>query len=415
MQGDPDTSSISSLQTGGASLPPPMEQPPVIPLVVSSWRRPIAILLSLGFGLFLLEAVVSLVDDSFIVFFHVHLLSGLRGLLFVFTILSAIVIYGLIGIIPAIPKRYFLPVALFGPVAMFAGIPFLIYHFDRMMELQWATSLCQVIVGLGICYRLQGGFKFRWPLVTDSQLAGRGFGWLNLLGFVLVNAFVLLPATLAYLFFCSSLAVGHFSDGFVALRPAGLTVQVRKYVRDDGKTVLLIPMTHVGEAAFYRNLSKSFPTNSTVLMEGVSDKQNMLTNRISYKRMAATLGVAEQHNEFRPQGEMVIADVDIGEFAPSTIGLLNQVMLIHSKGLNAQTISTLMQAAPSPEVQAQLWEDLLHKRNRHLIKEIEARLPKSDYLIVPWGAAHIPEIAREIQKSGFRVTETQDLFAIRFH
>jgi hypothetical protein len=53
-------------------------------------------------------------------------------------------------------------------------------------------------------------------------------------------------------------------------------------------------MSHIGESEFYRGLSKSFPSNSISLMEGVSDTKGLLTNRISYKRMAASLGVAEQ-------------------------------------------------------------------------------------------------------------------------
>ncbi len=81
---------------------------------------------------------------------------------------------------------------------------------------------------------------------------------------MLVNVLVFIPAVIIYLGLCASLAVGHFSDGFLALRPAGLTVQVKKFVRDDGKMIQLVPMAHVGDAAFYKKLTKSFPTNSLI-------------------------------------------------------------------------------------------------------------------------------------------------------
>jgi hypothetical protein len=172
-------------------------------------------------------------------------------------------------------------------------------------------------------------------------------------------------------------------------------------------------MVHVGEADFYQKLSRSFPTNAIILMEGVTDNRNLITNKITYKRMAATIGVSEQHEEFQPRGELVHADVDVEDFTPNTIAGLNLVMLVHSRGLNAETALKLMQFSP-PHFEEQLFDDLLHKRNRHLLEEIQARLLQSENLIVPWGAAHMPELAREIQKAGFRVDETQEYMAIRF-
>ena len=77
---------------------------------------------------------------------------------------------------------------------------------------------------------------------------------------------------------------------------------MRKYIRHDGKTILLVPMAHIGEADFYQTLSQSFPTNSIVLMEGVSDDQNLLTNNISYKRMAANLGLSRTAERVQARG-----------------------------------------------------------------------------------------------------------------
>ena len=118
--------------------------------------------------------------------------------------------------------------------------------------------------------------------------------------FVLVNVFVLLPAVMVYVFLCAALAVDHFSEGFMALRPNGFSVQVRKYVRNDGKTIELFPMAHVADARFYQKVSQTFPTNSIILMEGVTDQKHLLTNEVNYARMAKALGLAEQQEEFEP-------------------------------------------------------------------------------------------------------------------
>ncbi|HWH69611.1 MAG TPA: hypothetical protein VNT26_09515, partial [Candidatus Sulfotelmatobacter sp.] len=294
-------------------------------------------------------------------------------------------------------------------------IPGFIYCYDRIQQLSWVMSIVQVVFGLSILYWCRGSLNFRWPLMAESQLPPRRFSWLNFTGFVLGNVVVLLPVLVAYLFLCAALAVGHYSAGFLALRPGGVMVRVRDYVRDDGKTIQLVPMAHVGDPDFYHNLSQSFPSNSVILMEGVTDNRNLITNQVNYERMATSLGLAEQHKEFTPErGEWVRADVDVEQFSTNTIGFLNLAMLVHAKGVNSETVLKLMQDSPPPQIMEQIFDDIIKKRNRHLLDEIQARLPQSEHLIVPWGAAHMPGLAGEIQRSGFRLHKSRDFQVIRF-
>jgi hypothetical protein len=393
-------------------------RPPLLPESKpksGSLRYLLAILLSLYLGLFLADAIVSLADDSLILLFKLHLFAGIRSIVCLFAMLMAIVVYGLMGLAPMIPKRWFLPLTLFYPASQLALVPFLIYFLGRLQQINWGFSCGQVILGLGILYWIQGGFKFRWLLVARDQLAGRRFGWWNLSVFGLVNVFVLLPATIVYLFICTAVAVTHFSDGFMVLHPGGLTVQVRKYIRNDGKTIELFPMSHVADAGFYQRVSQTFPTNSIILMEGVSDKKNLLTNGISYQRMAKFLGLTEQKVRFgHGRGKMVRADVDVEQFSTNTIDFLNLVMLIHAEGLTAATVLKYAEYSPPPNLQEQLIDDLLRKRNQHLVEGIQSHLSQTDNIMVPWGVAHMPGIVREIQKSGFRLDETKEYMVIRF-
>ena len=394
--------------------------PPVLPIepdpksaAVRSW---LVILLSICLGLFLADAIVSLVDDSLGLFLGFHGLAGIRMLLGLFAGVIALGIYGLMALTPKIPKRLFIPVALFNVVAALVGLPLTIYFYDRLLPIQWCISLSQVLVGAWVLYQLQGGFKFRWPLVPKEQLRDGRFGWRHFSAFVLVNLCGLLPVILVYLYFCTALAVDHFSAGFMALHPGGFTVQVRTYVRNDGKTIELFPMAHVAEADFYKEVSQSFPTNSIILMEGVTDSDNLLTNKISYQRMARSLGLAEQHEKFTPtRGEVVRADVDVNQFSKDTIDLLNLVMLIHSQGVNARNVQALLRYTPSPQMEEELLNDLLRKRNQHLLEEIKSHLPLSDNIMVPWGVAHMPGISAAIQQSGFRLVQSRNYQVIRFH
>lgn len=379
-------------------------------------RAPITILLNLCLWLFLADALFSLLDDSLGVVLNVHFLAGLRGLVGTFAVFVAFLVYLVMGFTPLIPKRFFLPLALFNPVAMLLIIPAWIYFYNRAQEVSWLVSLTQVIFGLALVWRLQARPTKGWPLVPKEIVQGKGFSWSNLVGFWSVSLLVIVPAVLVYCFFCSSLAIDHFSDGFVALRRVGFTVQVRKYVRYDGKSILLVPMSHIGEPEFYRSLAKSFPTNSTILMEGVSDDDNLLTNRISYKRMATSLGLSQQQKEFKPSPTQVVrADIDVNQFTPATISFLNLVMLIHAQGLTLENVLRIIQCSEPPEFEEQLFNDILHKRNHHLLEEIRQQVRQADNLVVPWGAAHMPEVAREIQKSGFRLDSAREYVAIRFH
>jgi hypothetical protein len=126
--------------------------------------------------------------------------------------------------------------------------------------------------------------------------------------------------------------------------------------------------------------------------------------------------LTEQKQEFKPaNGELVRADVDVDRFSTNTIDFLNLVTLVHSQGLNPEILLKLVQYTPSADFEAQLFDDLLAKRNAHLLDEIHSHLMQSDNIMVPWGVAHMPGIAKEIQKSGFHLSETHEYRVIRFH
>jgi hypothetical protein len=396
-----------------SSLPPKLPAETNFP--ASAGRRLLAIFLSLFVGLFLVDAVISVTDDSLIYFANQHELTILRLLCGFVTLLATILVYILMAFSPAVPKQLFIPLTLFFPVTTLLGIPFTIFYFDRVELIAWLTSCLQVLVGFWILFRLKGRGKFGWPLVPAIWLAGPGFTWRNLIVFVLANIFGLLPAILVYLFFCTGVVVGHFSNGFMALHPTNFSVQARTYIRNDGKTIQLFPMSHVAETDFYQNILQTFPNRSVILMEGVTDEKNLLTNKISYKRMAQSLGLAEQHEEFVPsRGKIVRADIDVDQFSSNTIALLNLVMQIHAQGVNATNAQELLQYSPSPNLQNELFDDLLRKRNQHLFEEIQTNLPQTQYIIVPWGVAHMPGIEKEIEKSGFHLVKFDNYTVIRF-
>jgi hypothetical protein len=414
----PNSDPSQPVASDGAGTDTPPLIRPVIPAPVNrvagaepprAARAALAILLSITLGLFLADAGVSLLDDTLTLGLGVHALSVIRGMLFGLLFLASLLVYLLMGMTPMIPKRFFLPIVLFIPAAHLAVIPLFIFHLDHVQPITWGFSLGQLLLGLGILWRIQGALRFRWPAVREEQLGCRPFSWMNLTSFVLVNGLVIPPAVMLYLAICASLAVDHFSGGFLTLSATGLAIRAKTYVRDDHKTVQLIPMMHIGEAAFYDRITKSMPTNAFVLLEGVTDRKNLLKQELSYRRAAESLGLVEQkENLAPPQGRSRLADVDVEEFSERTIAFLNIVSVIHARGWQPEPFLHLMQVSQEPLFLERLMDDLLTRRNTHLLKEIEAALPEAEMIVVPWGAAHMRGIAEGIEKAGFRETDSRE-------
>src|SRR6185436_11928434 len=149
------------------SEPPPIAGPP--PLVAgspvppsanpdskgSSGRKFLVVLLSLCVALFVADGLVSLLDDSLILFFGLHAVSGVRGFVFAFALLITILVYVLMGLTPMIPKRLFLPVTLFSPALTLVMIPLLIYFYGRMQQIFWLLSLVQASFGFSVFWWLR--------------------------------------------------------------------------------------------------------------------------------------------------------------------------------------------------------------------------------------------------------------------
>src|SRR5580698_870970 len=123
-------------------------------------KQAISIFLSLFLGLFIISGAVSVVDDSLRLFLGLHFLMAISALLSAIAFLFAVIVYGLMGLTPMVPKRIFLPATLFFAASILITIPAMIYSGGnwllRGLQLDWIMSICQVALGLGILYWLWG-------------------------------------------------------------------------------------------------------------------------------------------------------------------------------------------------------------------------------------------------------------------
>lgn len=384
-------------------------------LTGSSSRRFLSFLLSVCLVLFLADAVVSVLDETLILLGGIRMLAAPRFFITLLASLGAMLVYLLLGLTPIVPKRLFLPMTLFIPVATLATIPLLIYHHEHHGMIILGASVCQLACGLVVLRLAQGAVRFQWPLIPVAQLGTRAFSGWNLSGFVLGNVFLLAPAAVLYLMYCLALATDHFSAGFLALHPSGLSARAGAYARSDGKTIHLVPMMHIARPGFYREIENSLPDGSVILTEGVKDGRRRLKHNLTYGKAASALGLVEQRAEFQPKHSRERwADVDIERFSAGTIEILDQTALIYSQGPNLANILKLLHKSQDPVRSEQLMEDILLKRNEHLAGEIRKELENSDVIVVPWGALHMPGISEEIQKLGFKHIGSREFTIVSF-
>ena len=258
----------------------------------------LSVVLSLVLGLFLASACFAVLDDLMLATLGRQDFTVFRALTSLLMVPTTLVLCLMMAIWPGIPKRVFLSVALFAPIATIVSLPLLASFYPHVAWVSLVFSLLQLLTALLCIRQLRGSVLPRWPLVPASSLDQKRFSFMHFAAVLMMGFMVILPALLLGTLFSGKLAIREFSDGFVDVSFKGVTMEVREYVREDGKKVTLVPMSHVGESQFYETLAASFPPDAVVLMEGVSDKQKLLPNAPNYSKMATLIGAAEQQQVY---------------------------------------------------------------------------------------------------------------------
>src|SRR5262249_46790640 len=150
--------------------------------------------------------------------------------------------------------------------------------------------------------------------------------------------------------------------------------------------------------------------------EGVSDREGLLREGLDYGSVARPLGLVvqppfeaalseleDEQDEAGHGARVVRADLDLRDFSAETLGFLRGMSRILASpdlgtGLaRARELAGCCDAAAG----ARILQDLIEKRNAHLVAELDAALPEHRSIVVPWGALHLPAIERALRERGF--------------
>ena len=390
--------------------------------------------------LFAADGAISLLDELASLLFPLPALTDLRDFLATVVIVMAVVVYLSLGIDKRLPKRVFLPLILFvcwGPASAWLFPALSLTRTYGLLAAAGQVLLCLLPVS-----------RFSKPgerslLMPESIFQAPFFSRRNTLIFGSASLF-LMPLVLVLLVFSATNSfLEANASGFMRLAPGGLHMAEKVYRRHDS-TIRLAAMIHVAEKQYYQELVDSAAKGRTlVLAEGVSDDQNLLRDKVDYGRVASYLGLVSQQEMhfrgrrieaaeldkpgsrkraegegFRAGTDILRADLDVSSFRPQTVEFLN-VLGTHLKEGSSLTkdllgLNGLSKKYFAPEMQQVVMNDILHRRNKEVIRHLRKAVNRYDTILIPWGALHMVEIEAEVLRQGFELQQVRERVSIDF-
>jgi hypothetical protein len=374
------------------------------------------------------SAALALVDDLSI---HSEMGSSFfsfRGQIDLLDVVLLLLAVVAIIVVPQLPKLVLLPPILVG-VWQILGAPGMTWSIlDRMSMAKLDGILLAAVAISFVVNMARGGslfirtadLPFRENLVTRTLVTMP----LALIAIVVIGVAGILTAIPTY--------VEQQSRGYLHFAPQGLEVRDTTLVKG-GHVVHLIGMVHIGDPEFYRSLYKSIPADALVLAEGVTDRDNRMATKPSYDNAARGLGL-ESQGEFQkllagsnrldaPPAptqpgapvvpppvnplvpHVVFADIDVSDLSPSTLRFLEAVGTVFQAPNLTEAVQryiAISQQFKEEEVKG-VMDEILTKRNEHVVAAFDKYEPQYRLIYMPWGALHMPGIEDKIIARGYKV------------
>jgi hypothetical protein len=216
--------------------------------------------------------------------------------------------------------------------------------------------------------------------------------------------------------------------------------KVHQYQDIYGRTVILLPMMHIGSAKYYKEVDNILNQSNLILAEGVSDRHNILEDRqVNYKMIADLFGFVCQKRFKFPS--VVNADGDVSDLKPETQKMLTLLVkfLNSDKGL-VKSLNEFKDGLGESNIK-NLHEDLLEGRNLTLeecfnsimsdqryireklkldeeynrkedidyskmfdaLEQFQQIMPREQIITIPWGAKHMEHFHPMLKQMGFKI------------
>jgi hypothetical protein len=339
--------------------------------------------------------------------------SGVQRSLASFVYLGALVCIPLVAISARLPMPMLLTLCMSVFWLSTGGVP-LPLTFAPDASLPVVLTLLQCSFALAAFFRVRQLNRGSGWFLEDDAETGPRFSFAHSLRFIATIALIVTPLVLGYILLSLATWIEVGTERFVRVNLTGVQLSDRLYTKDE-KQIRLVGMMHLGEDETYRALAESFVSENTIVLEeGVSDRDGIFTDPISYDKLARSLGLRAQRSigEYLsplaaddPRAEWPViqnADVDAQAFSPETVAYLGLAAGVWSSDDPLLAFLEIYRdTLEHPDNSKLLIHDVIELRNQHLLAEIERALPIYERVIVPWGALHLPQIERDMLALGF--------------
>lgn len=395
------------------------ESPPV-PLRRSRFLAGGALFAGVWLFAFGIDATISTIDGALYLAAGAHVLLTVRNLVAYSVLAFALPMLVALVFVPHLPKRIFLPPVLYVFWANIYPWPLLVVRTSAVADLLFnMLQLSVFAVALFQVWRRTGRLRLRASdLPVKRHLVRRTF---IAFGATFCAALVAVPVLAGFVIAAS---IERQTEGYLRFTSKGVEARETTLTKGD-RTVRLIGMVHIGDGDFYRDLFASFPRQSLVLVEGVSDEKGRLTRSFSYDGVARAMGLASQvdvqaawigkaarsgvagEDVYAATGraDVIDADVDVSQFSDVTIRFLNDVGSIYGSKSVWQALGRIdaMDDRYSDKEVAAVFHDIIDRRNAEVVATFDREVAAHPLIVIPWGAQHMPGIEKALKERGFAV------------
>lgn len=389
-------------------------------------RHPVLVFFTVLANLFLiafgLDATLSVLDDALQLSGIGDWLAGVRALVAGGVVLASFAMLFVMLFVPQLPRRILLPPALFAVWCALGAPPLSIHEGTGPIlgVLQFALAL-----GAFVLVNMHSG---RW-LILPMRLKVKGYLVVRTLAALAVTLVVVPVLLVSGGLVAFAQQIEGMSDHYVQFTGHGVDVQETTLTKG-GQTVYLVGMMHIGEPTAYDALFASFPDRALVMPEGVSDRQNLLAGKFSYRRVARLLGLEQQPDiaavesgRTSPRApetgasrtvdpsepstaagrQFLRADVDVSDFSDVTLRFLGDIGELYASASLGEALSRFQALSNnySEDDIKTVFDDILVRRNAHLLEAFDANAASHDAVIIPWGALHMPGLEAALTARGY--------------
>ncbi|MDO8423172.1 MAG: hypothetical protein Q7S99_13530 [Parvibaculum sp.] len=375
-----------------------------------------------------LDGALSIADDLLKAYADSTALTGFRQTVAISVIYLLPLVLALMILVPPLPRRIFIPAFLCTIWANFILWPMTLTPGPLASLPVAAIQIIVFLLTIFWIYRRTGRLSLMASdLPVKTHLLRRVFLGLLTTMVSLVVAFTFL------------IGVGlrnkieTETGGYLTFSRAGVSVAEKTLTKGD-KSVRLIGMVHIGDDAFYKKLFSSFPPDSLVLAEGVTDRTGRMTGSMTYEGVAKVLGLSSQvevQSQWIEKSEKDIAatpsgsprpaplmngDIDMSDFSAETVGFLRATADVYGAPSMSQAYERMvkMNELYTDEQMTAAFTEVIEKRNTHVLKTLDEQIKTRDSIVIPWGAQHMPGLEKGLLTRGYAVTAQQSRLVISF-